>query len=319
MDIYSELRELALASRLKRLSETMMGEAEALYQDLGIDFRPRWFLLFYILGRRTRMGIVDLAGLLGMTHPAVKKIADEMLKAGIIMEEKDPADDRRRLLTLSPQGHQVLPRLLPVWEEIRGSVRDLLAEARVDLIRDLEQVEATFAQRSVIHRTRERLGLPVRDRLEIVDYRPAYKKHFKSLNEEWLTKDFVIEEHDAKILNNPNRTILNRGGFILFALLDGEVAGTCAMVRYKGDVFELCKMAVAPNARRKGIGRALAQAAVERACREGAREIFLQTSPLLKPALRLYRKMGFKKQARYPLPRPDYGRDSLTLRLELAC
>ncbi|HEX7343989.1 MAG TPA: bifunctional helix-turn-helix transcriptional regulator/GNAT family N-acetyltransferase [bacterium] len=317
MDIFSELRELALASRIRRLGEMMMEEGEALYQELGLNFRPRWFPLFYALSRRSPLAITELAGILGLTHPSVNKIAAEMLRAGIITTSKDKQDDRRRLLRLSPAGRRSLKVLQPVWKEIYNGARDFLAEAGVDLIRDLELVERAFAQRSVADRVRERVGLPVQTKLAIVDYRPAYKKHFRSLNKEWLQKDFAVEKHDAAMLENPNRLVLRRGGAILFALLSREVVGTCALVRYKRGVFELCKMAVTPKMRRRGIGMALTRAAIVRARERGAKRIFLQTSPKLEAAIRLYRQMGFTQVKKHSLPRPEYQRGGITLWLEM--
>jgi len=61
MDFFAELKEQALASRLKRLSERMMEEGEALYHELGFNFRPRWFPLFYTLSRQGTLSVTELA------------------------------------------------------------------------------------------------------------------------------------------------------------------------------------------------------------------------------------------------------------------
>lgn len=316
MDLFTELKEQALASRLKRLSEMMMEEGEALYQELGLTFRPRWFPLFYTLSKQTTLSVTELAAALGISHPAVNKIAHEMSKAGLIKETKDSRDDRKRLLSLSPKGRETLVKLQPVWDHIRQSAQEMLKEAGVDLIGDLERVEKAFARQSVVKRVRERMGIPQPSTLSIVDYRPAYKKHFKSLNEAWL-KDFGLERHDLAMLTDPNRNVLMHGGAILFALVGNKVVGTCALLRYKNDVFELCKMAVIPKARRQGIGRALAQAALARARERGAKQVFLQTSPKLAAAVELYKQIGFQIVKSYPLPRPDYRRCSITMTINL--
>jgi N-acetylglutamate synthase-like GNAT family acetyltransferase/DNA-binding MarR family transcriptional regulator len=316
MDFYSELKEQALASRLKRLSEMLMEEGEALYRELGFNFRPRWFPLFYTLSRYPTISVTELAAELGISHPAVNKIAHEMAKAGLIKETKDSRDDRKRLLSLSPKGRKTLEQLQPVWDHIRQGAQEMLKEAGVNLIDDLEKVEKAFSRQSVVARVRDRMGVPQPSTLSIVDYRPAYKKHFKSLNEAWL-KDFGLEKHDTALLSDPNRTILMRGGAILFAVEDSRVVGTCALVRYKNDVFELCKMAVTPQARRKGIGRALTQAILARARERGARQVFLQTSPKLAAAVKLYQQVGFESAKSYPLPRADYQRCSITMKVDL--
>jgi len=317
-DIFVELKELALASRLRRLSERMMEEGEELYAELGLEFRPRWFPLFYALSRHSPQAITGLARVLGLSHPAVNKIAGELLRAGLIRESRDRGDERKRLLSLTAKGRQSLSRLGPVWRGIRAAVRDLLAEADVDLVRDLKRVEDTFANRSVVERVRERLLLPSREKLAIVGYRPAYKKYFKSLNKEWLQRHFSVEEHDAELLEDPNGKIIKRGGSVFFALLDDEVVGTCALVRSGTGTLELCKMAVARKARQKGIGTPLVRAAVARARELGARELLLRTSPKLKAACRLYRRLDFRTVRANEPPHPDYKRRSITMRLDLA-
>jgi ribosomal protein S18 acetylase RimI-like enzyme len=52
-------------------------------------------------------------------------------------------------------------------------------------------------------------------------------------------------------------------------------------------------LVVAPVARGRGIGRALTEACLRRARRDGAREIGLHTSPIMVVALAMYLRMGF--------------------------
>ena len=64
---------------------------------------------------------------------------------------------------------------------------------------------------------------------------------------------FVMEAGDYKLLDHPEEEILNKGGHIAFALLDGEVVGTCALVKTEDHplTFELSKMAVSPKTQGK--------------------------------------------------------------------
>jgi ribosomal protein S18 acetylase RimI-like enzyme len=317
-DIFAELGELALASRLRRLSEMMMEEGEELYADLGIEFRPRWFPAFYALSKRSPLAVGELSAALGVSHTAVAKIADEMDRAKLIRAVRNGRGDRRRrLYALSPEGERTLRWLKPVWREIGRAVGELLAEAEGDLLSGIGRFEKAFARRSVVDRVRERLRLEPRRRLTIVDYRPAYKKHFRSLNEEWLRGHFTIDKEDAAVMADPMGRVVLGGGCVLFALWDGEVAGTCAVMKHPGGLLELCKMAVRPDLRRRGIGDALMAAAIERARSMGARELYLRTSPALADAIRLYRRAGFKRIARDPLGRCRMCGKSFTMRIDL--
>jgi N-acetylglutamate synthase-like GNAT family acetyltransferase/DNA-binding MarR family transcriptional regulator len=320
MDFIADLRELALATRLKRLSEELMKDVSQVYSDLGIDFRANWFPILYALGRKTPMAVTELAKMLGLSHPAINQIATQLLTRGLIRQGKDQSDERKRLLYLSPGGRQLIRELEPVWKDIRLANRALLKEAGVDLLRDLARLEAALDEDPMVNRVKKRLGLPTTPRLRIEDYRPAYKKHFIALNLEWLEKYFSVEESDIRILGDPNRKILKKGGAILFALLDGEVVGTCALIRHSDDVLELAKMGVTPAAHGHGAGTALAEAAVKRARKMGAARLYLHTSPVLKQACRLYRKLGFRKIKHTPVPGDEnkrYRRCSIAMMLKL--
>ncbi|TAK39118.1 MAG: N-acetyltransferase [Lysobacteraceae bacterium] len=139
----------------------------------------------------------------------------------------------------------------------------------------------------------------------IVGFEPRWREDFARLNLEWLRRWFVVEPFDEEVLGNPERHILADGGRILFAL-HGErdrmrAVGTVAL-RHDGDgVYELTKMAVEPGLRGGGIGRALLLAAIELYQQLQGRELYLESSSVLEPALRLYESAGF---VHHPAPRP---------------
>ena len=320
MDFIADLRELALATRLKRLSERLMKDVSQVYLDLGIDFKANWFSILYALGHESPVSVTELARTLGLSHPAVNQIAAQLIARGLVTQGKDANDERKRLLHLSASGKALIRELEPVWKEIRLANRQLLRDAGVGLLGDLARLEAALDENSMANRVNKRLGLPTVPRIRIVDYRPAYKKHFIALNVEWLEKYFSVEETDIRILSDPNRKILKKGGTILFALLDGEVVGTCALIKHSDEIMELAKMGVTSEAQGHGVGRALAEAIIERARESGARRLYLHTSPVLKRAYRLYRKLGFRKVKRYPVPGDEakrYRRCSIDMKLDL--
>ena len=131
--------------------------------------------------------------------------------------------------------------------------------------------------------------------IEIVDYRPQYQPSFKRLNEEWITRWFKMEAADYKSLDRPQEYILDGGGQILIALCGGEPVGTCALIKMDADTYELAKMSVSSQARGRGIGFLLGQAAIEKATSLGARRLYLESNTVLEPAVRLYRKLGFQE------------------------
>jgi ribosomal protein S18 acetylase RimI-like enzyme len=152
------------------------------------------------------------------------------------------------------------------------------------------------------------------NRIIITDYQPVHQPHFETLNRQWIEKHFFLEEIDRYVLSHPEEAILDKGGAILMALYDGEVAGTVALKKGEGDVYEFTKMAVYEAFRRKGIAEALSHAAFEKAAQLGARKIILYTQSGLQPAILLYKKLGFRQ---VPMGDGIYKRADVKMELDL--
>ena len=158
------------------------------------------------------------------------------------------------------------------------------------------------------------MNAPTARSTRIIVYEPRHRDRFRALNLAWITEYFEIEEPDRWQLDHPESHILGQGGHIFIAESDDEVVGTCALLREPDGSFWLAKMAVAPQARGRGIGRALAEAAIARARALGAPRVELLSNTLLEPAIRLYRSLGFVE---VPLPRTDHRRANIKMALEL--
>lgn len=130
--------------------------------------------------------------------------------------------------------------------------------------------------------------------VQIVDYSPKHASTFKDLNEAWIKKFFEIEEEDVKALNNPSK-IIDDGGYIFVALLDGKEVGVCALRKADHETFEFSKMAVAEGAQGLGIGKNLGEAAIEKARSVGSKRIYLEGNTKLEASIHLYGKLGFKE------------------------
>ncbi|QLC67653.1 GNAT family N-acetyltransferase [Flavobacterium sp. LPB0248] len=136
-----------------------------------------------------------------------------------------------------------------------------------------------------------------KDQVEITTYKPKYLKSFKDLNIEWISTYFEVEPNDVKALDHAEEYIINKGGEIFSAILDNEVLGVCALIKSDGKNYdyELAKMAVSPKAQGKGVGLLLAKSAIKWATEKGASKVYLESNTKLKPAIKLYEKLGFKE------------------------
>lgn len=107
------------------------------------------------------------------------------------------------------------------------------------------------------------------------------------------------------------------GGALLLAEVRGEVAGCVAFRTLDAEkgVCEMKRLYVRPAWRGAGVGRALAEAVVEAAQRQGFQIMRLDTVASMTAARRLYRALGFRERTAYyanPLDEVVYMERALT-------
>lgn len=131
--------------------------------------------------------------------------------------------------------------------------------------------------------------------ITVVEHSPERTADFKRLNLEWIERWFAVEQADLEVLDDPDGHVLAGGGRIFYAVDDatGEAVG-CVALKAEGDgVYELSKMAVAPDRRGAGIGRALIDAVLDAFRDSGGTLLYLESNRRLEPALALYERSGF--------------------------
>ena len=127
----------------------------------------------------------------------------------------------------------------------------------------------------------------------IEPFRPELAETFKNLNVEWLQKYFVVEPHDEELLQKCEETIIKKGGFIFFAMVNNKAVGTFAFIKLENKIFELGKMAVSPEYQGLKIGQKLLDFAIYFAEKHHWKKIILYSNTKLENAIYLYRKYGF--------------------------
>jgi ribosomal protein S18 acetylase RimI-like enzyme len=147
-------------------------------------------------------------------------------------------------------------------------------------------------------------------------FRAEHAAAFEALNRAWLVDHGLYEAPDEEQLSDPWGTIIEPGGQVFVALRGDEVLGTCALIPYQPGILELAKLAVAPEARGRGLGRALVEACLGLARRRGIGRVVLVSSSRLGAALSLYESLGFR---RGPLPRDvPYATADVYMELDLS-
>lgn len=314
MKTIEKLGELALGSRLRRLSDTMMNDVEKVYKNLGLDFNPKWFPIFYLLSENPPLSIMAISEELEVSHPSVIQILKELEKQGLVQSEKNTLDNRKRMVTLSQNGHDLLPQLRPIWKAFANTNLQTLQSQRHHLLFAIEEMEQLLIQKSQYQRIMETIKQQQMNEVQIIDFQATYKEDFKRLNVAWIQRYFKLEPSDLIQLERPQEYILDKGGWILLAQLGDEIVGTAALIKDSDTFFELAKMAVDETHQGKQIGKKLALAAIEKARSMGAKQLFLESNRKLTPALNLYKSVGFRE---VKLMESPYERADIQMLLDL--
>jgi GNAT superfamily N-acetyltransferase len=129
--------------------------------------------------------------------------------------------------------------------------------------------------------------------VSIRKFQPGDETSFRTLNEEWIVRHFVLEDKDRAVLGDPAKYILNPGGEIIFATVGEDTVGCCALAPEGPGEYEVAKMAVTEAHQGKGIGRKILERVIVEARAKGATRLYLETNSKL-TATHLYQSVGFR-------------------------
>jgi putative acetyltransferase len=124
--------------------------------------------------------------------------------------------------------------------------------------------------------------------------------------------DLDFQGFDAELASLPGEYAPPRGALLL-ALIDGQVAGCCALrpldTADYPNAAEMKRLYVRKPFRRFGLGRQLAEAILDAARTGGYHSVLLDTLDDMEAARQLYAELGFQEVAPYyhnPLPGAHY-------------
>jgi len=304
MDFFNKIGKVAIGSRLRMLTDKLTEDAAHIYKLYEIDFQPKWFPVLYALINGEAKTVTTVAKEIGHSHPSVSKIIGEMISKGYLADKKDKTDGRKNAVALTKKGLKIADKIQDQLIDVEAAIEELSAQTQNNLWEAIGEWEFLLEQKNLLRRVMEKKKERDGSKIEIMEFDAKYSEVFRSLNVEWISQYFEMEESDYKALDNPHGYILDKGGHILIALYENEPLGVCALIKMNDEEydFELAKMAVSPKAQRKNIGFTLATAVIEKAKSLGASKIYLESNTILKPAINLYYKLGFQKVLGKPTP-----------------
>jgi GNAT superfamily N-acetyltransferase len=141
-------------------------------------------------------------------------------------------------------------------------------------------------------------GLPIitmaQSAVQIAQVRELFSEYAKSLG-----FSLCFQSFDQELASLPG-DYAPPGGRLLLAEYDGHLAGCAALHKLDAEVCEMKRLYLRPEFRGKGLGRALAEKILSEARAIGYKRLRLDTvEPVMKDAVVMYRKIGFKEIAPY--------------------
>ncbi len=113
-----------------------------------------------------------------------------------------------------------------------------------------------------------------------------------------LNIDLCFQNFDEELKNLPGE-YAPPDGTIILAYVDDEPAGCVALRKLEGGACEMKRLYVKPKCRRKGVGRALAEAVITHARKLRYASMKLDTLGSMREANGLYLSLGFQSCSPY--------------------
>ena len=138
---------MAIGSRLRMLTDKITNDAELIYGMYGVDIRPKWFSVFFVLSRGGAKTITAIAREIGHSHPSVSNIVKEMGARGLVKETRDKSDGRRNMVTLSSREKKMAGIMAECYPDVESAVEQIARQARNDLWRAIEEWEDLLSEK----------------------------------------------------------------------------------------------------------------------------------------------------------------------------
>lgn len=156
-DFIREMGYVALANRLKRLSDVMMASGRKMYKAMELDIEPSWYLVFKLLQKHGSLTVTEIAQKLGYSHPSVVSLVSKMGKKEYVSLRKDKQDGRKQRVALSSRAEEELPYFESIWQAGERAMRDLFDDGDA-FFATLNQLDEQFQEKSFQERVLDEMA-----------------------------------------------------------------------------------------------------------------------------------------------------------------
>lgn len=155
MDFYDNVGVLAIASRLRRLTDRMSASDVKIYEMFGLDFKPKWFPVFATLMDDLPHAVTSVAKYTGLSHSSVSVIAKELEKKGLAEIKPSVTDARCTELSLTDSGRAIIPSIRLMMMSGEKSVSKVLNICTQNLWIAISEWEKCLDELSLFERVKE--------------------------------------------------------------------------------------------------------------------------------------------------------------------
>ena len=146
-----------LGSKLRRLLAILDGDLQAIYDERGANFRPRFFPIVQILLKQDACSIGELAKRMAVSQPAATQTVNEMKRLGLVVAA-DSEDRRQKPVRLTAAGMDLAAALGPVWDATERAAVALDAEIEHGLSKPIDDALAALVGNPFRNRIREQMA-----------------------------------------------------------------------------------------------------------------------------------------------------------------
>jgi len=298
-NFYRRVGELILGTRLKRISDKFLTDVSKIYKKLNIPFEVSWFPIFYLLNEKGKLSVTDLARELEITHSAVSQMINLLDKKGLIKFIEDETDKRRRFISFTQKGQELMSTLPPIWNAMQHSVQEIFSEGinSTHILSALDEIEESLEKENLTSRVIKEVEKSSLNTIVIDEYNNSYYNSYKNFILDWFIENNDMSEVEQDLINNPQKAVDELNTSILIAKEGDQCVGVIVFRKGEDKEVNIIFFVVSEKFKKNLIGKRLLSEMFNRLNSGGIRTISITISRNSSELIRILKDTGFKLHA----------------------
>ncbi|MFW8645226.1 MarR family winged helix-turn-helix transcriptional regulator [Rhizobium beringeri] len=153
-DVVRTLGFLCMGSRLRRIGERLQADTQQVIDEAGLGIQAGQYPFLAAVDRAGPLTIGELAQAVGITQPGATRTTGQLLELGYVDMRPAPDDQRRRLVSLTAKGRDLVDHSKKViWPRIAAAVADLCGDLDGPILEQLAAIEDGLAAAPLARRS----------------------------------------------------------------------------------------------------------------------------------------------------------------------